>query len=529
MERSPRRSLVRSAVLAAAIASLGSCRHPAPPASPSPGPGARPGSAEVVWSYQVSAGPEARELFVEVDLARGVSEELSVDTGAEPYVKGLERREGERFVPLAPRGSSWFVPECAASGCHLRYRFDLLGAAAAVDDPDTAMALADQRAVLAPPSTWLLHPLSPQPAGRVSLRVATPPGVEFVTGLFPAPVAGSYLFGVEDLPQAPYSGFGLFRRAVVELPGGVLEVAIGPGKMRLDDEALLRWVRGAAGAVSGYYGQFPIPRALLILVPVEGRSLRNGKTLGNGGAAITLSIGRETGEVELGRDWILPHEIIHLACPTLSRPYLWLEEGLSTYVEPLARVRAGQLPVDELWRGLIEGLPNGLPEADDEGLDRTPTWGRTYWGGALFCLLADVEIRKRTHSARGLDDALRAVVRAGGNTSQRWSLERLLSVGDGGAGVPVLAELHERLGMSPGKVDLPALLRELGVRLSGRQVIFDEGAPLAEIRRAIAGPKGLAPASGDPPGPAATWPGASGGEEPFSEQSPAGSASLLVL
>ena len=39
------------------------------------------------------------------------------------------------------------------------------------------------------------------------------------------------------------------------------------------------------------------------------------------------------------------------------------------------------------------------------GLDNTHTWGRTYWGGAMFCLLADVEIRRRTHNRRGLQDA----------------------------------------------------------------------------------------------------------------------------
>ena len=58
-------------------------------------------------------------------------------------------------------------------------------------------------------------------------------------------------------------------------------------------------------------------------------------------------------------------------------------------------------------------MPKGLPAAGDRGLDYTPTWGRTYWGGALFCLLADIDIRKRTSNRFGLQDALRAIVAAG--------------------------------------------------------------------------------------------------------------------
>ena len=43
---------------------------------------------------------------------------------------------------------------------------------------------------------------------------------------------------------------------------------------------------------------------------------------------------------------------------------------------------------------MVRDMPKGLPQAGDEGLDNTDTWGRKYWGGAMFCLFADVEIRK---------------------------------------------------------------------------------------------------------------------------------------
>jgi hypothetical protein len=50
------------------------------------------------------------------------------------------------------------------------------------------------------------------------------------------------------------------------------------------------------------------------------------------------------------------------------------------YVEPIARAQAGQLPVEEVWAGMVQGMPQGEPRPGDKGLERTHTWGRTYFG-----------------------------------------------------------------------------------------------------------------------------------------------------
>jgi predicted metalloprotease with PDZ domain len=131
-------------------------------------------------------------------------------------------------------------------------------------------------------------------------------------------------------------------------------------------------------------------------------------------------------------------------------------------------------------------MPQGLPAAGDQGLNHTHTWGRTYWGGALFCLLADVEIRRHSRNRKGLVDALRAVNRAGGSIESDWPIERALRVGDTAAGGKVLMSLYEQMAAKPMPVDLPDLWRQLGVRREAGQVIFDDSAPLAKVRAAIA-------------------------------------------
>jgi hypothetical protein len=209
--------------------------------------------------------------------------------------------------------------------------------------------------------------------------------------------------------------------------------------------------------------------------------------MGSGGASVMVSLGEKTTAAELDDDWILVHELVHVSFPNVGSA--WVEEGLASYVEPLIRARAGLLSPDHLYRDLIEGLPQGQPQPGDQGLDHTDTWGRRYWGGALFWFLADVAIRKSTGNARSLDGALRRIVAQGGNVGVSWTVDRTLEEGDRDAGGTVLRDLRRRLGDAAVTTDLDALWNELGVHLIHGKVVYDDAAPLAAIRRSIAAPR----------------------------------------
>jgi hypothetical protein len=440
------------------------------------------------WRYDVTVGPLARELVVEAAIAPGSSEELGVDSGAAAYVRDLELAGdgGWQSAGIEPRGASWIVPACAARGCRLRYRF-LLGDAAGLANVDVAFER--NGVIVAGPSTWLLHPLGPTAGSHYHFRVHAPPEVTFVTGVQPAADGepGAYEADVTDLALAPHAAFGPLRVRHLSVGGARVDLAIVPGDLSLDDGAVAAWVQASADAVAGYYGRFPVPTALVLALPEGGRGL-HGTAYGNGGAAILLRVGEDAGARAVARDWVLTHEMVHLGFPSLLRRHSWLEEGIATYVEPIARARMGALRPEDVWFDLVVGLPQGQPEVGDQGLDNTPSWGRTYWGGALFCLLADLEIRKRTNNERSLDDALRGILAAGGSIAVRWDLARALAEGDRATGVPVLRELHARMGSTPAGVDLEPIWRELGVTRRGRSVDLDDAAPLAAIRRSITSP-----------------------------------------
>ena len=180
--------------------------------------------------------------------------------------------------------------------------------------------------------------------------------------------------------------------------------------------------------------------------------------------------------------------MVHLALPEVGDDHLWLTEGLSTYVEGIARVQAGELRADRVWADLVRSMPNGLPRSGDEGLDHTHTWGRTYWGGALFCLIADVEIRKKTRNRFGLRDAMSAVLRESGGVSFEWPIERVLKTGDEATGTTVLSDLYAQMKDKPMSPDMDDLWKQLGIRVRGDGVELVDDAPLAATRKAIMAP-----------------------------------------
>ena len=289
--------------------------------------------------------------------------------------------------------------------------------------------------------------------------------------------------------RMPYLAFDRLAKTGIDVPGGEIQVAFAPGDVALPRHKVLDWVRTSARAVATYYGKFPVSSLKLLLVPVDGPRVRGGTTWGYRGAAIRVLLGCESDEEDLRRDWVMVHEMVHLALPDMAPRYAWLSEGLAVYVEPVARVQAGDLTAREVWQAMMRDMPKGLPQTDDRGLDNTETWGRKYWGGAMFCLLADIEIRKRTNNRMGLQHAMRAVIAAGGNHEVDWPIERVLATADQAIGVNVLTQLHGEMGAKAVAPDLAGLWRDLGLRPQNGILEFDDTAPLAAIRVAITQPR----------------------------------------
>jgi hypothetical protein len=275
--------------------------------------------------------------------------------------------------------------------------------------------------------------------------------------------------------------------AQLEIGGASIEVSFDSDEFDIGRAALLDWVMQSARAATAYFGGFPVTHARVRLLQSQGGRVSNGVSFGESGARCRITVGQHVTQAELDGDWVLTHEMIHFGFPSVEERHHWIEEGIATYVEPIARAQVGRLTAERVWRDMVDGMPQGLPAPGDQGLDNTHTWGRTYWGGALFCLLADVEIRKQTGTAKGLQDALRAINRAGGTIEADWPLDRAIEVGDKATQGKTLMELYGRMASKPATPDLSDLWKQLGVVRDNRGVTFDDGAALASVRASICG------------------------------------------
>jgi hypothetical protein len=248
------------------------------------------------------------------------------------------------------------------------------------------------------------------------------------------------------------------------------------------------WVERSAAIVLGYYAQFPAHLLILKLQGMDGHGIAGGRTTNDAGLMIQVRVGRDTSAEELAQDWVLVHEMVHLAFPDVGNSHDWLAEGLAVYVEGIARAQYGNRTVADVWAEDRRAMPKGLPQAGEGGMDQTHTWARTYWGGALFCLQADIAIREQTANHSGLQQALRAIlVETGGYASER-DLSEVLRIGDAATKTHVLYGLYQQARSTPQKPDLDLMWTLLGVPEDPVTQPFDDRAPLALIRKSITAP-----------------------------------------
>jgi hypothetical protein len=413
----------------------------------------------------------------------GSSRVLALPDETVPGVTSFEVGTAGAFRRVDPTKID--APECVRD-CDLRYTIDLGKAERSFEG---VVSVGDGTFV-APTPAWIAHP-DPMPPGDMAITIdgAAEPtdtftDVGFATGLRRRD-ATHYFLPTPDYYEGSFAAFGKLRHRKIEVAGATIEIVlVGATKLAMDDAAIAKWIADDAACVAQLYVHFPVPRATIFVVPIEGSdTVRFGKVLSLGGASIIALTGASLPADKTHADWVVVHEMTHLGFPTMG--IRWLTEGLATYYEPILRERAGWIDARALWKWFVEQMPRGVPDAGSElALDKRDTIDDIYWGGAIFMLLADVGIRSATDGKKSFDDVMRAVLGKGGDATVAWSLARVLAVAREATGTNVMSDLVQRYGVRGERVDLNALFTELGVVHHG-SVTFDDSAPKAAIRRAM--------------------------------------------
>lgn len=454
------------------------------------------------WSYSLSLDSrDAHRLHVDAHFLGQDPAYLAFappEPRAWPYIRPVnggddpdeEHGHGDdhEHLPTTPTDGS-FRLVTPTRNARISYVVDLT--ALAMGERDLKVAIAAGDGVYAPWTSWLLLPDGDRDA-QVELRFED--SRERVAMAWDRDGAGVVRARSEDLRRLVYSGFGDLdvHRAVVDrgdAPPAAVTLAAPRDAFALPIHHYASWIEANAALVGSFAGGFPVADALVLLVPTPGgRGPVFGRVQPSPAPSLIAFTGAESTLADLADDWILVHELLHMAFPPVSRRDRWIDEGFATYFEPLLRARAGRITESELWAELARGLPRGRRALEERGLHRGRGIDDVYWGGALFCFLADVEARRRTDGARGLEDGVRSLLAAGYSvTAPMTPVERVLPILDRAIGVDVLSPLWRRHSGSGGApTHLDETLRALGVTVDSRgSVTLSDAAPLAKVRRAI--------------------------------------------
>jgi len=290
---------------------------------------------------------------------------------------------------------------------------------------------------------------------------------------------------IEADPGRARSKNNLNNEKHINVSGSSIDITLDSGEFELPEDELVNWISSSAKAVSSYYGRFPVRHLSVFIHPTYGGRVGYGRTTGSNPPSIMVNVGRNVTKAALDDDWVMTHEMVHLGFPSINGDHSWIEEGMATYIEPFARARIGKVSAEQVWTDLVRNAPNALTISGDRGLEDATNFRQIYWGGALFWLLADVEIHKKSANRRGLEDVFRGILADGGTITADWDLMHVLNEGDKAARAAVFKGIYSRLTVSPIKVDLEDLWTQLGIELHGNTVEFNDRAPLASIRLSI--------------------------------------------
>lgn len=452
------------------------------------------------WHYQLTLDPSLARADVRLCFEGRPPPLLVPGTAAAaPHAHDVRRLDGE---PLPRQGSGHALATLGDDAC-LEYAVDL-PALERDDDTDRLVGRTGD-SLLVRPGAWLWQP-DPRPASAdVTVRFSLPEGME-VSVPWPAregePRGTDRTTYVLDATAFEWLGHVVLGDVTVdrfERAGTEVELVTLDAELACPPEGLRAWAVDAIDTVALLYdGRFPRDRLQLVVIPVEGGgggTVYFGLAGRGGGAGVMVFLDDHAQAEALPGGWTTVHELLHHGMPFVREA--WMAEGWVSYYTEIMRTRAGHRSEREGWQALLEAFERGRRGGagmtlaqTSEKMHETHAYQRVYWGGAAVALLADVELRLRTHGAVGLDDAIKELRRCCGDAEHTWSAQALLEHLDAWHGRPLFTEIAQQVLHQDGFPDVEAAMARLGVRTTpGGEVRLDDDHPAAAFRRAIMAPR----------------------------------------
>ena len=314
----------------------------------------------------------------------------------------------------------------------------------------------------------------------------------------PGEAIGTKRFVLAERPCHWSSGmvWGNIHKHMLTVASGKAHVALPETLSAAQQGKLLNWLQTGLKALSLTYGRLPVPEFQVLIIPVgtNTEAVPWGEVTRGGGDAVHLYVDETRTLEELNDDWVLVHELSHLLHPYLASSDAWLSEGIASYYQNVLRARSGLLSPQQAWEKLDAGFKRGETQFDPGSrllentrqLMRERQYMRVYWSGAAIALLADLELRHKSHGALSLDKLLEQTAACCLPTGARkWRAKALFEQFDKMSGSKIFSHLYDRYVMQAKFPVLANAYTRLGLtRTANGLQLSSTGATL---RRAIMG------------------------------------------
>lgn len=287
---------------------------------------------------------------------------------------------------------------------------------------------------------------------------------------------------------------GRFKKETIQKGSSQIELVILNAKKPFNSDSLMPWIHKNLDALLMTYGEFPVSRLQLVLVPIgKGREpVPWGEAMHGGGDAVHLYIDQTRPIKEFMDDWVLIHELSHLLHPRFINAS-WLGEGIASYYQNVLRARSGMLTKQKAWQKLHEGFQRGLQGTPanktlhevSSSMRKTRAFMRVYWSGAAISLLADYKLRKQSNNKQSLDSAMKSFKNCCLEFSRKWTSHEIMQKLDSLTNTDIFSTLNNQYLHSTKFPDLTEVYKEFGIYVKNNNVQLNSQARHISIREAI--------------------------------------------
>lgn len=462
-------------------------------------------AADDMPRYRVSLDGQSLQAQVELCLSQPhahLSFEADSDWGMR-FIHDARRSGGGT---LEAGDGEWTAADWRAGEC-LNYRADL-DAIAATHDQDVGWKIGED--IVTGPQLWLLRP-DAQGDADADVHITLPAGLNVSAPWQRVDSAGNTIhFHISSTPQnwSAAVAFGHFEEERIELPGGVLRLAILSGTDAEQRKKLHDWLAHVSRAVLSTYGRLPLADVQVLMIPVgqmglasravakfAPRAVHFGQSIRGQGNALELLVDQTRPAAEFDADWVAVHELSHLMHPYLGDRGTWLSEGLATYYQNILRGRAGLLTRAQAWDRMREGFIDNDGKQYDTSLEggaaqmhRNHDYQRIYWSGAAFWLTVDRDLRRDSAGKLSLDLALSRFRDCCLPAHRQWLPADFVARLDRLLGVETFSQRYREFAALKQFPDWKKVYADLGIRSEGEQLRFATDTADAGVRDQIVAP-----------------------------------------